>query len=101
MGNITVLGSGLVGSVIAKDLSKQHCVTAVDISEKNFKKLNKDINKIKADISDKNQLSKLISDADLVIGAVPGFMCYEIMKKVIELGKDIEDISFYPEDPFK
>jgi lysine 6-dehydrogenase len=101
MGNITVLGSGLVGSVIAKDLSKQHCVTAVDISEENLKKLNKDINTIKADISDKNQLSKLISDTDLVIGAVPGFMGYEMMKNVIELGKNIVDISFYPEDPFK
>ena len=34
------------------------------------------------------------------MGAVPGFMGYKMMKDVIEAGKNIVDISFYPEDPF-
>ena len=40
MANIIVLGAGLVGGVMATDLSKQHQVTSVDISQKNLDKLN-------------------------------------------------------------
>jgi lysine 6-dehydrogenase len=99
MAKIIVLGAGLVGSVIAKDLSKKHDVTSVDISKKHLKKLT-GIKKIYSDISNSNNLKSIIKDFDLVIGAVPGFMGYKMMKNVIEAGKNIVDISFYPEDPF-
>ena len=39
MAKIIVLGAGLVGSVMAKDLSKSHKVTSVDVSQKNLDKL--------------------------------------------------------------
>ena len=32
MAKIVVLGAGLVGNVMTKDLAKQHTVTSVDIS---------------------------------------------------------------------
>ena len=99
MGNIIVLGAGLVGNVIAKDLAKEHSVTAVDISDEKLNMLS-DMSTIKADISDKNILSQIIKNCDLVVGAVPGFMGYKMMKNVIELGKNIVDISFFPENPF-
>jgi len=99
MAKIVVLGAGLVGGVMAKDLSKNHEVTSIDISQKNLDKL-EEIRTICADISDKNTLQGLIKDFDLVVGAVPGFMGYQMMKDVIEAGKNIVDISFYPEDPF-
>ena len=99
MANIIVLGAGLVGGVMATDLSKKHEVTSVDISQKNLDKLT-GIKTICADISDTTTLQNLIKDFDLVVGAVPGFMGYKMMKDVIEAGKNIVDISFYPEDPF-
>ena len=99
MANIVVLGAGLVGGVMAKDLATQHDVTSVDISQKNLDQLG-GINTICADISDTKTLQKIISDFDLVVGAVPGFMGYKMMKDVIEAVKNIVDISFYPEDPF-
>ena len=99
MANITVLGAGLVGGVIAKDLAKNHTVTSIDISQNNLDKLN-NINTICADISDTANLQNLIKGCDLVVGAVPGFMGYKMMQNVIESGKNIVDISFYPEDPF-
>ena len=99
MANIIVLGAGLVGGVMAKDLAKNHNVTSVDISQKNLDKL-AGINTICADVSDTSTLQNLIKDFDLVVGAVPGFMGYKMMKDVIEEGKNIVDISFYPEDPF-
>ena len=99
MANIIVLGAGLVGGVMAKDLDKQHNVTSVDISQKNLDKL-EGINTICADVANTETLQNLIKDFDLVVGAVPGFMGYKMMKDVIEAGKNIVDISFYPEDPF-
>ncbi|MDG1718881.1 MAG: saccharopine dehydrogenase C-terminal domain-containing protein [Flavobacteriales bacterium] len=99
MANIIVLGAGLVGGVMATDLSKHHEVTSIDISQKNLDKL-AGINTICADVSDTSTLQNLIKDFDLVVGAVPGFMGYKMMKDVIESGKNIVDISFYPEDPF-
>jgi len=99
MANIIVLGAGLVGGVMAKDLSKNHTVTSVDISQKNLDALD-GIKTICADVSDTATLQNLIKDFDLVVGAVPGFMGYKMMKNVIEAGKNIVDISFYPEDPF-
>ncbi len=99
MANIIILGAGLVGGVMAKDLAKDHNVTSADISKKNLNKL-EGIKTICTDFSDTATLQKLIKDFDLVVGAVPGFMGYKIMKDVIEIGKNIVDISFYPEDPF-
>ena len=99
MAKIIVLGAGLVGGVMAKDLATQHNVTAVDISQKDLDKL-EGINTICADITETANLQNLINDFDLVVGAVPGFIGYKMMKDVIEAGKNIVDISFYPEDPF-
>ena len=82
MANIVVLGSGLVGGVMASDLSIQHQVTSIDISQNNLDKLN-GIKTICADISKKNTLQDLIKDFDLVVGAVPGFMGYQMIKDVI------------------
>ena len=101
MKKIVVLGAGLVGAVMAKDLAKNHKVTAIDISQDNLNKLDSNITKICTDISDTIILHKYIKDCDLVIGAVPGFMGYKMMKDVILAKKNIVDISFYPEDPFE
>ena len=37
---------------------------------------------------------------DIVVGAVPGFLGLQTARAVIEAGKDMVDISFFPEDPF-
>ena len=101
MKKIIVLGAGLVGGVMAEDLSKNHEVTSVDLSQKNLDKLkSNNIKKICLDISKSKSLKNVIKDFDLVIGAVPGFMGYKMMQNVIEAKKNIIDISFYPEDPF-
>jgi len=103
MKKITVLGAGLVGRAMIIDLAKKHNILAVDISSDNLDQL-KDIENVKTtckDISDSKELNNTIKDADLVIGAVPGFMGYNMIKEVIKAGKDIVDISFFPEDPLK
>ena len=85
MANIIVLGSGLVGSVIAKDLSIKHSVSVVDISKKNLNLLTKNIKTYCLDVSQKDVLENLVKDYDLVVGALPGFMGYNSMRRVINI----------------
>lgn len=100
---IVVLGSGLVGNAIAIDLSKKFDVVAVDVREEPLLKLHRDHGiKIKqADLTTTEKVAEAVNGFDLVIGAVPGFMGYNTVRNVILAGKDIVDISFFAEDPFK
>jgi lysine 6-dehydrogenase len=103
--NITVLGVGMVGNAIVKDLAKarQHNLTAVDIDPEHLSRVNKDttVSTILADLQDPSTISSLVADADLAICAVPGFMGYATLKAVIQAGKNVVDISFFPEDPMQ
>ena len=97
-----VLGCGLVGGLIAKDLTKDKDfqVTVADIDEKKLDGLTKetDIREIKADLSSSEAIRKIVVDQDIVIGAVPGFLGFNMLRSVIEAGKNIVDISFMAED---
>lgn len=100
---VVVLGGGLVGATVAIELSKQFKVNVVDINTKALSKLKRcfGINCIQADATNKKELEKIVENCDLVIGAVPGELGYEVVKRVIETGKNMVDISFMPEDPFE
>jgi saccharopine dehydrogenase-like NADP-dependent oxidoreductase len=100
---VIVLGAGLVGSTIAVELSKQYEVTVVDLNEGALSKLKRcfGIKGIQADVTERKTLENLIEQADLVVGAVPGFLGFDVIKRVIDAGKNMVDISFFPEDPFE
>ncbi|WKZ60228.1 MAG: saccharopine dehydrogenase C-terminal domain-containing protein [Cyclobacteriaceae bacterium] len=101
MKKIIVLGAGLVGKAIALDLAPAFEVTSVDINDESLQALQaQGVKTQKADLSDQALLAELIKPFDLVVGAVPGFMGYQTVKTVIEAGKNMVDISFFPEDPF-
>ena len=101
MAKIIVLGAGLVGGVMAKDLAKNHQVASVDFKEDALLPLSKlGIHTIHADLSNSSTIERLIKDYDLVVGAVPGFMGYQTLETIIKAGKNCVDISFFPEDPF-
>ena len=96
-----VLGAGLVGNAMAIDLSKSFDVTSVDYNQDALTPLvNYNIQIIQADLSEEGKIAEIVAPYDLVIGSVPGFMGYKMMEEVIKAGKNIVDISFYPEDPF-
>ena len=105
MRNITVLGGGLVGAVIARDLAQDESarVTVVDVDPATLTRISaRDGGKvctIKADLRDGEQLQNVVRDADAVVGAVPGFLGYSVLEHVIDAGKPFVDISFMPEDP--
>jgi lysine 6-dehydrogenase len=101
MKKIVVLGAGLVGKAMAIDLARTFEVTAVDIHEQSLSELSSvGLQTLKADLSNTTVLASLLKPFDLVVGAVPGFMGFETCRQVIEAGKNMVDISFFPEDPF-
>jgi saccharopine dehydrogenase-like NADP-dependent oxidoreductase len=101
MSNIIVLGAGMVGRAMAIDLTTKHSVTLTDISTDAlaFAK-----NKCAAlttqslDVTDADALKKAIAPFDLVICAVPGFLGYRTLQRIIQAGKNCIDISFFPEN---
>jgi lysine 6-dehydrogenase len=102
---IIVLGAGLVGGAMARDLAadRDFEIVVADVDPANLDRLKDDsrIQRTKADLSDPTTLSGLVKDSDLVVGALPGHMGFRALRTVIESGKDIVDISFFPEDAFE
>lgn len=102
MKKIVVLGAGMVGRTIAKDLATDYNVMSADISDESLSQLKNSTNiqTQKANLADENEIKKLIADADCVVGAVPGFMGFETLKTILKNKKRVVDISFFPEDAF-
>jgi saccharopine dehydrogenase-like NADP-dependent oxidoreductase len=101
MSKIIVLGAGMVGSAMAIDLVSKHKVTLTDINPDALKKAQQkctSLTTLPLNVTDKPLLTKTIQPFDLVICAVPGFLGFETMKTIIEAGKNVVDISFFPED---
>jgi len=101
MTNILVLGAGMVGSAMAADLSKKHSVTLVDLSIHRLETVKAKyptIEILQVDVCHKEKLQSTLVDFDLVVCAVPGFLGFETIKTVIEAGKNVVDISFFPEN---
>ncbi|MBM3436304.1 MAG: saccharopine dehydrogenase [Bacteroidetes bacterium] len=102
---IIVLGGGLVGGPMAVDLSKDSnfSVTVADISSEALKKLSgfRTIKTVQADLSHTEKLKSLIMNFDFVLNAVPGFMGFKTLRTIIESGKNVVDIAFFPEDMFE
>ena len=98
---VAVLGAGMVGRAIALDLAKEHKVSAFDLNKHNLlllKDRNAEIETAAADLSNYSLYKELLSPFDLVVNAVPGFMGFHTLEAVISAGKNVVDISFFPEN---
>lgn len=101
--NIVVLGAGLVGAPMAIDLAKDNefDVTVADIDANKLRGLEAHaIATREMDLSDAAAVTALASGFDIVLNAVPGFMGFMTLEAIIDAGKNIVDIAFFPEDPF-
>jgi lysine 6-dehydrogenase len=98
---IAILGAGMVGRAMAIDLAAKYKITSFDISNHSLQLLAEKSNKIRCiqtDLSDYKNYSTLLKPFDFVISAVPGFMGYKTLEAIITAGKNVVDISFFPED---
>ena len=104
MHNVIVIGAGMVGSAMAIDMAKNHQVTLTDLSLDVLNRVKQkcaDLSIQQLDVTDKEALQDIVKPNDLVICAVPGFLGFNTLKSVIEAGKNVVDISFFPEDAFE
>ncbi len=88
---------------MAKDLAPIFDVTGVDRSTDVLRTAFGDhpgIKTIAADLADPARIRDLVAPFDIVIGALPGFMGKAALRAIIEAGRDVVDIAFFPEDPF-
>lgn len=103
---IIILGAGLVGAPMAMDLDRDEKfkVTVADYSADALNSIKgkcPGVLTIRKDLSNPEDVTALVSDYDLVVNAVPGFMGFETAKAIIKAGKNCACISFYEEDPFE
>ncbi len=102
---VIVLGAGLVGGPMALDLANDPNfeIGVADICQDNLHRLiefHDNINLICKDLYEPDNVKEVIKDFDIVLNAVPGFMGYQTLNAVIESGKNVIDIAFFPEDLF-
>src|SRR5882762_8464769 len=104
---ILVVGCGKVGSEIARDLAGSEevdSVIAMDASSLNLKLLRKRVPKklhtLKLSISQKPRFNSLLGKVDLVCGALPGRIGFDLMTETVKAGRDTVDISYTPRDAF-
>ena len=100
---IVVLGGGRVGNAIVRDLAAEEdfSVLVVDVDPVAVERLTEHgADGVVADLSDPETVSKAVAGADLVVSAVPGFMGYATVERVLQEGHPVVDISFFREDAF-
>jgi saccharopine dehydrogenase-like NADP-dependent oxidoreductase len=100
MAKIIVLGAGRVGRAIALDLARAHDVVAADRDAAALRTLAEThgLGTRRVDLSDAGRVREAVAGFDLVVCAVPGFMGFATLRAVLEAGRDVVDISFFPEN---
>lgn len=100
-----VLGAGMVGSVMAADLARDAAfrVTCADAREDTLaiarRRAGGAIDTVVADLSDPDRVRALVTNYDIVLGALSSRIALGALGGVIQAGKPCVDISFMAEDP--
>lgn len=98
MKKILVLGGGRIGASIAKNLSVDHEVTLADLTIDHLSALASDCNLVAVNACDDQALAGLVEPFDWVVGALPSLLGFDRLRALIELNKNLVDISFFAED---
>ena len=97
---IAVIGGGMIGSFIAEELCNDFEVMVVDNNKSTLNQIEKRNHRISAINFDvKNGIIEdIIANYDLAVNCLPGFMGFEMLKKIIQCKVSCVDISFMPEN---
>lgn len=98
MKKVVILGAGMMGHVMAKELirEKDYDLSIADFSEENLKLVAEQcpgIKTIQVDFSQKGEAGKLVKDYDLVVGALPKFLASDTCMEILETGVDMVEVS--------
>ncbi len=100
---VSVLGAGMVGSVIARDLAQDD-----DLQVHSFDRDTASLAQVaqhgiataELDVTNGDALRGAIKDSAVVVNAVPGFLGYRTLETIIDAAIPVVDIAFMPEDFF-
>ncbi|MCE2455282.1 MAG: saccharopine dehydrogenase NADP-binding domain-containing protein [Gemmatimonadetes bacterium] len=97
---IAVLGCGLVGSAIVRDLAASgHTVVCADADAERLESADRFCASAKlVDLSAPSAVRAFVADSHMAVGALPGFMGFLAVRAILETGRPVVDISFFPED---
>ena len=102
---ISVLGAGLIGRVIARELAAEEgsAISVFDADPDALERVGRETHASihQADLSRWDVVAAAVKDADAVVGALPGALGFAMLRTVIEAGKPVADISFSGEDPLQ
>lgn len=98
MKKVIILGAGMMGHVMAKELTKvkDYDLSIADFSLENLayvKELCPEIKTYQVDFTKKGEAAKLVKDYDLVMGALPKFLAADTAMEIIETGVDMVEVS--------
>ncbi|HEY3158864.1 MAG TPA: saccharopine dehydrogenase C-terminal domain-containing protein [Vicinamibacterales bacterium] len=100
---VLIAGCGAIGSAVAFDLARggTHDVTIADVDEDRLQRAGAQsgARTVLADLSHAETLTRLASDHDLVVGALPSVLGRQSLSVVIAARRPMVDISFMAEDP--
>ena len=89
-----------MGSFIAEELCNDFEVTVVDNNKSTLNQIeerNHRISAINFDVKN-GIIEDIIANYDLAVNCLPGFMGFEMLKKIIQCKVSCVDISFMPEN---
>jgi lysine 6-dehydrogenase len=97
---ITIVGGGMQGAVIAKNLrarAQQPEVVVADIKKPS--KLPDGVGFLELNVLDAAAVKQMAAKADAIVLAVPSSIAHEALNNLLEAGKPIVDVSFTPDPP--
>jgi lysine 6-dehydrogenase len=99
---IVVLGAGMVGQAIARDLAADSDLR-VDVADVRPEALERvaasaPVGAVRADLANPDAVGRLVGGYDLAVGALPSVIGRQSLKAVVEARRSYVDISFMPED---
>lgn len=106
---VLVLGSGNIGSTAAGDMAKNMSSSDIVIADQDARRAKdvadrigeSNVSWVHLDAANRGQLLSTLKDCDLAMGFLPGNLGYSLMKACIEARKDLVDVSYMAENPFR
>jgi saccharopine dehydrogenase-like NADP-dependent oxidoreductase len=99
---VVVLGAGMVGQAIARDLADDAGLR-VDVADVRAEALERiaqraAVGTVRADLANPEAVRRLVAGYELAVGALPSVIGRQTLRAVLEAGRNYVDISFMPED---
>ncbi|MEO6595297.1 MAG: saccharopine dehydrogenase C-terminal domain-containing protein [Planctomycetota bacterium] len=100
MARVLVLGAGMVGSAMVRDLAERHEVLSTDARADALLPLAsvRNVQTRQLDCTNAAAVRACVAEVDAVVSAVPGFLGFRTLETLVEVGAKVADISFFPED---